>query len=117
MSPRHWDQRARDMISAIEEIQRLAQGHDPASLTQESTTLKAILYNFIVLGEAARTIPDEICDQHASIDWAGIRAMRNVVTHVYFGVSVVRVLDTIQRDLPGTLRALRLMVGIPPSGT
>jgi uncharacterized protein with HEPN domain len=43
--------------------------------------------------------------------------MRHIVTHVYFGVDAARVHDTIQRDLPSTLRALRMMIGTPPSGS
>ncbi len=117
MSPRHWEQRVADMIEAMEEIQRLSGTRDAAALGADAAVFKAILYNFIVIGEAARSIPDSICAQHPAIDWAGIRAMRNIVTHVYFGVDAARVHDTIQRDLPSTLRALRMMIGTPPSGS
>ncbi len=117
MSPRHWELRVADMIGAIEEIQRVVGARDAAALGADTASFKAVLYNFIVIGEAARSIPNAISDQHPAIDWAGIRAMRNIVTHVYFGVDAARVHDTIQRDLPSTLRALRMMIGTPPSGS
>ncbi len=115
MSRRHWTQRVRDMIGAIEEIQRLTAGLGSDVLARDPVLFKAVLYDFIVIGEAARSIPDDICAQHPTIDWAGIRAMRNVVTHVYFGVEPGRVRETIVTDLPGTLARLRAMVDDPSS--
>lgn len=114
MSSRHWAQRVGDMIGAIEEIQRLSGGLDSDALARDPVLFKAILYNFIVIGEAARSIPDEVCRQNPSIDWVGIRAMRNVVTHVYFGINPQRVHETIVTDLPGTLAQLRRIDARPP---
>ena len=115
MSRRHWTQRVRDMIDAIEEIQRLTAGLDSDALGRDGVLFKAVLYNFIVPGEAARDVPEDICSQHQGIDWTGIRAMRNVVTHVYFGVKPERVHETIVKDLPGTLTNLRtILAGARP---
>jgi uncharacterized protein with HEPN domain len=95
------------MIATIEEIQRLTAGLDAESIGRDVVLYKAVLYNFVIIGEAARSMPEDICKQHPEIDWAGIRAMRNVVTHVYFGVNAMRVHQTIRDDLPPTLAALR----------
>jgi uncharacterized protein with HEPN domain len=49
-------------------------------------TVDAVVRNFIVIGEAAGRIPEDICRAHADIPWAEMRTMRNLVVHDYFGV-------------------------------
>ncbi len=110
MSPRHWQQRIHDMIVALEDIQRLAAGKTAADLATERTTYLAILYNFVVVGEAAREVPGEVCELHPEIDWDGMRGMRNVLTHKYFGVDEARVHRAIVESVPRTLVELRAVV-------
>jgi uncharacterized protein with HEPN domain len=43
--------------------------------------------DFVIMGEAASHIPDELTSQHANVPWAVMRAMRNRMVHVYFSVS------------------------------
>lgn len=113
MSRRHWRQRVADIIAAIREIQALAGGRAPTELEADGAAYKAILYNFVIIGEAARHVPDDIGRLTPEIDWGGMRAMRNVVTHVYFGVDAERVHQTITTDLPVTLAALLHLQSLP----
>lgn len=57
-------------------------------------------FNFIVIGEAARHIPDDITAQHPEIPWREMRGLRNVVAHAYFTVSPAILWRTITDDLP-----------------
>lgn len=117
MSRRHWRQRIADMIAAIREIQSLARGRDANRLAEDTASYKAILYNFVILGEAARQVPDDLAGRAPEIDWPGVRAMRNVVTHVYFGVDATRVVATIEADLPATLAALERLAASSDPGS
>jgi uncharacterized protein with HEPN domain len=56
--------------------------------------------NFIIIGEAANQIPEEIEETYSSIPWRLMRAMRNRIVHVYFRVDEKLMWDTIQNDLP-----------------
>ena len=56
--------------------------------------------NFIIIGEAASLIPDEITEQYNEIPWHLMRAMRNRIVHVYFQVDEKLMWDTVQNDLP-----------------
>lgn len=111
MSPRGHEQRLRDILDAAEEIQRFAAGMTLEQLGGDVRTLKAVLYNFTVIGEAARALPEDFMAMHPTIEWQGMRSMRNVVVHVYFGVDAARVLQTIQEDLPPLIAALRTILG------
>lgn len=63
-------------------------------------TLKAVLYNITIIGEAARNIPPEVETRYPKIPWNDMRDIRNVVTHEYFRVNWETIWQTLQDDLP-----------------
>ncbi|ELS03031.1 hypothetical protein Xen7305DRAFT_00027490 [Xenococcus sp. PCC 7305] len=65
----------------------------------EETIVKAVLYDFIVIGEAARNIPTQVQARSPQIAWLPMRDMRNVMTHEYFQVDLEIVWDSIHSDL------------------
>lgn len=70
------------------------------SFANDAKTLKAVLADFTIIGEAARQVPDHVCEAHPHVAWRQMRDMRNIVVHVYFAVEPNIVWDTIHRDLP-----------------
>jgi len=62
-------------------------------------TQDAVIRNLEIIGEAARTIPDEVRDKAAEIEWYKIIALRNILIHEYFGVNLKIVWDVIQNKL------------------
>lgn len=65
----------------------------------EETIIKAFLYDFIVMGEAARNIPTEVRKSDPQIPWLSMGDLRNIVAHEYFRVDLEIVWDSIQNDL------------------
>lgn len=100
MSPRNWPDRIRDILDAIAEIQKFIQGVDFASFRDDDKLVRAVEMNFIIIGEAASQIPEEIEEQYPAIPWHLMRAMRNRIVHVYFQIDEKLMWDTIQQDLP-----------------
>jgi uncharacterized protein with HEPN domain len=47
------------------------------SFSQDIKTIRAVELNFIIIGEAATGIPDDIQEAHPEIPWHFMRAMRN----------------------------------------
>jgi len=92
--------RFQDIITSITEIQQRTKHLTFEEFANNQTILKAVLYDFIVIGEAARNIPPEIQLRYSLIPWRLIGGMRNVVTHEYFQVNLIRVWETIHNDLP-----------------
>lgn len=84
MSPRSWQERAQDILDAIVEIRAFAGDMDVAALAIDAKTLKAIQLNFIVIGEAANHIPDDVQTRHPQVPWHLVRGMRNRLVHAYF---------------------------------
>ena len=99
MSSRKWLLRVRDILRAISSIQKLTANLEFEEFITSETIVKSVLYDFIVIGEAARNIPTEVQKSYPQIPWIPMGDMRNVVTHEYFQVDLEIVWDSIQNDL------------------
>jgi uncharacterized protein with HEPN domain len=66
--------------------------------------------NFIIIGEAANQIPEDIEEKYRTIPWGLMRAMRNRIVHAYFEVDEKLMWDTIQKDLPPLIPELEKLV-------
>ena len=73
---------------------------DFGTFKNDDKSIRAVEMNFIIIGEAANQIPDEVEEKHPSIPWTLMRAMRNRIVHVYFNVDEKLMWDTVQNDLP-----------------
>lgn len=110
MSPRNWRDRVRDILEAIAEIQRFTHGMDFESFQEDDVVIRAVEMNFIIIGEAASQIPEEIEEQYTAIPWSLMRAMRNRIVHVYFKIDERLMWDTIQNDLPPLIPELEKLL-------
>ena len=110
MSSRDWRDRIRDILDAIAEIQKFTRGMDYESFKDDDKAVRAVEMNFIIIGEAANQIPEEIEEKHTTIPWSLMRAMRNRIVHVYFKVDEKLMWDTIQNDLPPLIPELEKLL-------
>ena len=73
----------RDACAAIEaHVGRLSR----EEFFADTKALHATLWNLIVLGEAAKRVPDDLRSQHPTVEWRKIAGLRDVVVHGYFGI-------------------------------
>ncbi len=110
MSPRGWQDRIRDILEAIAEIQKFTRDMGFNAFREDEKVIRAVEMNFIIIGEAANQIPDEIEEKYKSIPWSLMRAMRNRIVHVYFKVDEKLMWDTIQNDLPPLIPELEKLL-------
>ena len=110
MSPRNWKDRVRDILDAIAEIQKFTLGMDYEDFREDDKSVRAVEMNFIIIGEAANQIPEEVEEQYTVIPWGLMRAMRNRIVHVYFRVDEKLMWDTIQNDLPPLIPELKKLL-------
>ena len=110
MSPRGWQERIQDILDAIAEIQAFTHGIDFDAFRADAKTIRAVELDFIVIGEAANRIPDEVQEEYSQVPWALMRAMRNRLVHVYFSVDARLLWDTIQNDLPVLVLTLQSLL-------
>jgi len=110
VSPRDWKNRVHDILDAIAEIHAFTRGMDFDTFRADAKTLKAVELDFIVIGEAANQIPDDVEEAYPEVPWSLMRAMRNRLVHVYFSVDERLLWDTVQNDLPVLVIALQSLV-------
>jgi uncharacterized protein with HEPN domain len=107
---RDWLFRIQDIVESITEIEQRTQGITFEEFAKNQTIVKAVLYDFVIIGEATRNIPNEIQSRYPLIPWRLMGGMRNVVTHEYFQVNLSRVWATIQDDLPSLVPQLQNVI-------
>jgi uncharacterized protein with HEPN domain len=78
--------RIQDILNAINGIQRRTAKRTLAEIQHDEVLAKSILYDFLIIGEAARNIPTEIQSRYSQIPWRIMGDMRNIVAHEYFQV-------------------------------
>ena len=99
MPSRSWLNRIRDILNAIDEIQGFTENMTIEDFQADPRTVKAVLYNMAILGEAARNLPSEVEELYPEIPWVDVRGIRNVEIHEYFQVNLEIIWQTIQEDL------------------
>lgn len=99
MPSRSWQLCIQDMLDTIAEIQQCTLGITFADFEVNRILAKAILYDFLVIGEASKNIPTEIQLRYPQVPWRSMSDMRNVMVHEYFRVDLEIVWDGIQNDL------------------
>ncbi|MCF8256822.1 MAG: DUF86 domain-containing protein [Flavobacteriales bacterium] len=92
-------ERLRHILEAIDLIQSYITDIDQESFLDDRRTNEAVLFRLSVIGEAIIHVEREILDRHP-YPWHQVRAMRNVITHQYFGIKMEIIWNTVENDLP-----------------
>ena len=106
MSPRRWEERINDILNAIAEINSFVYNMEFFEFQKDTKTIRAVELNFIVIGEAANSVPQTIQDNYPDISWHLMRGFRNQLVHAYFQISPKILWNTINYDLPPLVLSL-----------
>ena len=72
----------------------------------------ALLFQFVVIGEAVKNLARETQESEPDIPWADVAGLRDLIAHEYFRIDIERVLEIVDRDLPPLEQAIgRLLDG------
>lgn len=96
-----------EMVDATQRITALVARLDPEDPSADRDLLDALLWNYTVLGEAARQLSDELKTAHPEVPWSDPVRLRDRIVHGYWSVDVDILVSTARDDLPGMLEALR----------
>jgi uncharacterized protein with HEPN domain len=91
-------ERLLDVFEAIEQIEKYTA--DGRESLQNELVQVWVIYHLQVIGEAIRTLADEMREEHPDIPWTQIIGMRNILVHRYFGIDEDIVWTAIDKDLP-----------------
>ena len=107
-------ERLRDMLEAIERIERYA-SRGREEFDRDELIQSWIVRHLQILGEAARALPEELRQQAPEIEWKKITGMRHVLVHDYFGIDRDIVWSTVERELAPLKASLGRLLQRPSS--
>ncbi|MFM7787566.1 MAG: DUF86 domain-containing protein [Microcystis aeruginosa Ma_MB_S_20031200_S102] len=94
-----WQLRLQDIVESIDEILEWTANMTLEDFSSNRVTLKAVLYNLGIIGEASRNIPSDIQLRYSQITWRLMGDMRSVIFHEYFRVELAIAWRTIENNL------------------
>jgi uncharacterized protein with HEPN domain len=103
-------ERVRDIQDAIAAIrEHLAKAGEAPAAKKDSLLHDALLFQFVVIGEAVKHLEPETREAAPEIPWADIAGLRDLIAHEYFRIDIDRLLEIVERDLPPLERAISQM--------
>jgi uncharacterized protein with HEPN domain len=111
MSPRAWQLRINDILSCIDNIQIFTFGMNSDEFYNDAKTIRAVAFELITMGEAARAVPHMIQQQYPDIPWSKMQDIRNVIVHEYYRMDEEIIWETIRDDLPLLKIQLEQLIG------
>jgi uncharacterized protein with HEPN domain len=104
-------ERLRDILEAIAAIERRANcSRDAFELDELLQTW--FLRHLQIVGEAVRSLSQDVRELAPEVPWHQIAGMRNVLVHGYFEVDTDLVWDTATRDLPALKPAIERLLAV-----
>lgn len=97
---RAYDDYLYDMLENAEKALDFVGGMELDQFFEDEKTSYAVVRALEIIGEAARKIPEDVRASIPELQWREISAMRNKLTHEYFGVNMKVVWRTVREDLP-----------------
>jgi len=85
---RDWALQLDDIRQAISRIRKYLSSIDYDAFAGEEKTQDAVIRNLEIIGEASRALPEEVKAQANEVEWRKMIALRNLLLHEYFGVSL-----------------------------
>ncbi len=110
MSSRQWIFRVKDILKAIEKIERYMDGISLAKFKQNELVIDAVVRNFEIIGEASKSIPRSIQHVYPDIPWKEMKGMRDVLIHEYFGVDIKILWHAAKKNLPILRKQLEMLL-------
>jgi len=101
----------KDILSALDRIDSYTKGMDFKAFAADEKTANAVIYNFLVIGEAVKLLPQTVTDNFPEIPWRQIAGMRDKLTHAYFSTDYELVWKTITVVLPQFRAAIQKIPG------
>jgi uncharacterized protein with HEPN domain len=114
--------RLRDIKEATaairDHLERAGIDADQNADSEDALLHDALLYQFVIIGEAVKHLAPETRDSTSEIPWTQIAGLRDVITHAYFRIDIGRVLEIVEHDLPPLEEAIdRLLAPDQPESS
>lgn len=97
----------KDIIESIELIFSYIGDNSDYEFSQNLLIQDAVYRRFEIIGEASGNLSEEFRQTYPEIEWRLMKAMRNKLSHEYFGISSHTIYNTVKQNLPPLLGKLQ----------
>ncbi|MBK8551848.1 MAG: DUF86 domain-containing protein [Ignavibacteria bacterium] len=97
---RRYDLFLEDILNSINLIEEYIGELEFKEFKQSRMVVDAVIRNFEIIGEAAKNIPPDIQIKYPEIPWKKMYNLRNLISHVYFGIDYEMIWEIVKRNLP-----------------
>ena len=112
------DSRVRHMLNAVERVVELSKDLKRGQLQMQEDTTELILFNLMILGEAANNVSREFAALNPDIDWKRLAGARHKIVHDYADIDFDTIWDILQNDIPDAYGKIKALAGtLPPEPT
>lgn len=75
-----------DTQTSYEKILRYTEDIDFDKFAADERTYGAVIFNLVILGEAAKHVPPEVKERYPKVPWRKMAGLRDISVHKYFGL-------------------------------
>jgi len=97
---RRFDMYLHDMLTSMNRIEEYINGLEFLEFKRNYMVVDAVVRNFEIIGEASKHIPEKITIQYFEIPWKKMYALRNIISHEYFGLDYEMIWQIAKNELP-----------------
>ncbi len=99
-----------DILLAMSRILEYTEGMDLIKFKQDYKTVDAVIRNFEIIGEASKSIDENIRNEHPGIPWKEMYYLRNRVSHEYFGIDYEIIWDVAINHIPSNKKEIEAIL-------
>lgn len=110
--------RLQDILDACLRQERSNASLNYHTFLHNEDAVDAAFGRVIIIGEAINRLPSHLLEKNPDIPWRRIADMRNYLVHVYFGVNLSVLWDTVTVEVPRLRARVELIIAElePPAG-
>ncbi len=110
---RDWTFFLEDIQDACAKIAKYTSELSFEAFRTDEKTYDAVVRNLEIIGEATKSLPDEVLAMMPEVEWGKTIGLRNIIAHAYFGVNDQIIWDVVQNKIPVLKQTVdRLMTGL-----
>jgi uncharacterized protein with HEPN domain len=106
VSPRPWETRFQDILACAYNIRAFTENMSLDSFLVDPKSIRAVAFELVTMGEAARAIPDDIRQQYPQIPWDKMQGLRSILVHEYFRIDEEILWQSSIEEIPELIREL-----------
>ena len=99
-----------DILEAVEKLRVYTQGQSLKTLLEDPLRADALVFNLLVIGEAAGQLPKDLRSNYPDVPWRQIVGLRNVIAHQYSQIDLEIVWDLVENELAPLEKTVKTML-------